>query len=298
MMRKQIAERKAKEAPNDNQLALPSEKSLEDQAAQAKQQQTMMQQQMSTQVAMLYQHCEEQSQAAQSARELAKAWRENEEKLAEVEMLTHTANQSAQRAAWAVGWVDTTYPTAATPEPNSSETVVWLESMRALIKQATEKAGAAAQECIQHLCDLKNKIGIRDSEGNKIKIKVKLKCCHAWTKTKFCAKGHLCTFAHGEEEIGRPQPILNEDTKVNFVPSAVPCKFFADGVCRAGDACEFSHAEFQPCPREAKRPSECAFFQNGNCKRGNACIFAHGPEELAEIIKMQAVTGGPVPLQP
>ncbi|VEU19906.1 DEKNAAC100243 [Brettanomyces naardenensis] len=52
--------------------------------------------------------------------------------------------------------------------------------------------------------------------------------------------------------------------------SHVPCKFFRQGACQAGDSCPFSHAtdaasEFQPCK----------YFLKGNCKFGMKCALAH-----------------------
>ncbi|QPG76445.1 hypothetical protein FOA43_003834 [Brettanomyces nanus] len=52
--------------------------------------------------------------------------------------------------------------------------------------------------------------------------------------------------------------------------SHVPCKFFKQGACQAGDSCPFSHEtnpslEFQPCK----------YFQKGTCKFGMKCALAH-----------------------
>lgn len=52
--------------------------------------------------------------------------------------------------------------------------------------------------------------------------------------------------------------------------SHVPCKFFRQGACQAGNSCPFSHAtdvslDSQPCK----------YFQKGNCKFGIKCALAH-----------------------
>lgn len=70
--------------------------------------------------------------------------------------------------------------------------------------------------------------------------------------------------------------------------SRVPCKWFVTGVCRKGNACEFSHDpfDFQARPLQKKRAELCVYHQRGNCTRGTACPFAHGDTELAEISKI------------
>lgn len=50
----------------------------------------------------------------------------------------------------------------------------------------------------------------------------------------------------------------------------MPCKFFKQGACQAGNSCPFSHdtnlsSDLQPCK----------YFQKGNCKFGNKCALAH-----------------------
>lgn len=52
--------------------------------------------------------------------------------------------------------------------------------------------------------------------------------------------------------------------------SHVPCKFFRQGACQAGDSCPFSHAI-----DKSGEASVCRYFQNGNCKFGNKCALAH-----------------------
>lgn len=69
--------------------------------------------------------------------------------------------------------------------------VVCEKSMRHLIKQATEQARQAAQTCIQILCDLKNKIGIVDKEGNKVKLKVRPPCFGVKSREAILPQPHL-----------------------------------------------------------------------------------------------------------
>lgn len=67
--------------------------------------------------------------------------------------------------------------------------------------------------------------------------------------------------------------------------SKVPCKYFVEGKCWRGSACEFSHdpVDSKPRPLMLKKQEECHFFSQGSCARGTACPFAHGKDELAEI---------------
>lgn len=59
-----------------------------------------------------------------------------------------------------------------------------------------------------------------------------------------------------------------ENTK-NY--SHVPCKFFKQGNCTAGNSCPFSHSlDFNEAN---KRP--CKYFKFGNCKFGNKCANSH-----------------------
>ncbi|GME66701.1 unnamed protein product [Ambrosiozyma monospora] len=58
--------------------------------------------------------------------------------------------------------------------------------------------------------------------------------------------------------------------QVRVYLSHVPCKFFRQGACQAGNSCPFSHAtdissDSQPCK----------YFQKGNCKFGVKCALAH-----------------------
>lgn len=50
----------------------------------------------------------------------------------------------------------------------------------------------------------------------------------------------------------------------------VPCKFFKQGTCQAGDSCPFSHTM-----SSGAVDAPCKYFQKGNCKFGNKCALAH-----------------------
>ncbi|RMZ82695.1 hypothetical protein DV738_g1451, partial [Chaetothyriales sp. CBS 135597] len=50
----------------------------------------------------------------------------------------------------------------------------------------------------------------------------------------------------------------------------VPCKFFKQGACQAGNACPFSHS-LDPTTHQAP----CKYFMKGNCKFGAKCALAH-----------------------
>lgn len=51
--------------------------------------------------------------------------------------------------------------------------------------------------------------------------------------------------------------------------SHVPCKFFRQSMCQAGDKCPFSHEV------ESDAQAVCKYFQKGNCKFGSKCALAH-----------------------
>ena len=59
------------------------------------------------------------------------------------------------------------------------------------------------------------------------------------------------------------------------------CRFWLQGGCRKGDACDFKH---ESAPSSDQR---CRFFARGRCKSGSRCPFKH---ELAE--KKTSVEGG------
>ncbi|AOW01603.1 hypothetical protein B0I72DRAFT_136084 [Yarrowia lipolytica] len=52
--------------------------------------------------------------------------------------------------------------------------------------------------------------------------------------------------------------------------SHVPCKFFRQGACQAGDSCVFSHSV-----ETSLQQAPCKYFQKGTCKFGVKCALAH-----------------------
>ncbi|XP_062504283.1 pre-mRNA-splicing factor 38A-like isoform X2 [Corticium candelabrum] len=50
----------------------------------------------------------------------------------------------------------------------------------------------------------------------------------------------------------------------------VTCKFWARGVCRKGDECEFAHEGSRH-----KKKELCKFYSTGVCVRGRDCLFLH-----------------------
>ncbi|QLG71776.1 hypothetical protein HG535_0C01250 [Zygotorulaspora mrakii] len=53
--------------------------------------------------------------------------------------------------------------------------------------------------------------------------------------------------------------------------SHVPCKFFRQGSCQAGDSCPFSHS----LDTTTADQTPCEYFKRGNCKFGSKCANAH-----------------------
>lgn len=51
--------------------------------------------------------------------------------------------------------------------------------------------------------------------------------------------------------------------------SHVPCKFYRQGTCQAGDSCQFSHSA------DKMDQTPCKYFLRGNCKFGSKCALAH-----------------------
>lgn len=75
---------------------------------------------------------------------------------------------------------------------------------------------------------------------------------------------------------GPPQKLLSEQGGASGVAhknlSHVPCKFYKQGVCQAGDSCPFSH-NVEGSSAADKLP--CKYFQKGYCKFGLKCALAH-----------------------
>jgi hypothetical protein len=99
-----------------------------------------------------------------------------------------------------------------------------------------------------------------------------MKVCHLFAQGR-CSRGD-CPFRH-----------INVETNIYERPKkreqgargSKPCRFFAEGTCRYGDDCSFSHdvcqAQSKVC---APKPRKiCRFFLAGNCREGDACTFRH-----------------------
>lgn len=69
-----------------------------------------------------------------------------------------------------------------------------------------------------------------------------------------------------------PPGSVNSTTSSNKNLSHVPCKFFKQGICQAGNSCPFSH-NLDGTLGADKLP--CKYFQKGNCKFGLKCALAH-----------------------
>lgn len=80
----------------------------------------------------------------------------------------------------------------------------------------------------------------------------KTKLCQYFLTGSGCSKGELCTFAHGNEEIGTPQPRVQR-------LAAAP----------------------EPPPGGFKKTRLCQYYAAGSgCRKGALCTFAHGEHEL------------------
>lgn len=85
-----------------------------------------------------------------------------------------------------------------------------------------------------------------------------------------CRNGHLCPFAHGEEDL-RPVPDLERTSM---------CPLLREGQCNQ-PRCRYAHTsdEIQVAPGLLKTRM-CEFFLSDVCSAGEACRFAHSAEEL------------------
>ncbi|PKS12339.1 hypothetical protein jhhlp_001639 [Lomentospora prolificans] len=73
--------------------------------------------------------------------------------------------------------------------------------------------------------------------------------------------------------------------------SHVPCKFFRQGACQAGNACPFSH------DLSTAAENICKYFAKGNCKFGPKCANIHVlPDGRRINYGKHGVTIGPAPL--
>eukprot|EP00927_Polykrikos_kofoidii_P009068 TRINITY_DN13762_c0_g1_i2.p1 TRINITY_DN13762_c0_g1~~TRINITY_DN13762_c0_g1_i2.p1 ORF type:complete len:779 (+),score=140.05 TRINITY_DN13762_c0_g1_i2:59-2338(+) len=73
--------------------------------------------------------------------------------------------------------------------------------------------------------------GKADTEAEKVQRRT---ICKFW-KLGVCDRGEWCTWAHGEEDIGKPAEAALRHLR--------PCKFYVEGKCTKGAACTFSHSD-------------------------------------------------------
>mmetsp|Transcript_12331 Transcript_12331/g.28929 ORF Transcript_12331/g.28929 Transcript_12331/m.28929 type:complete len:456 (+) Transcript_12331:120-1487(+) len=106
--------------------------------------------------------------------------------------------------------------------------------------------------------------------------------CKFWQEG-ICKNGMNCTFAHGEEDLGRPIPL--EQTQATDLQGMVAA---ATGAAVPQVAQQFggsSGSSFLPAmgsPLAGMKRTICKFWQQGLCERGDACTWAHGEEELGQ----------------
>ncbi|SJM86308.1 uncharacterized protein ZBIST_2789 [Zygosaccharomyces bailii] len=63
--------------------------------------------------------------------------------------------------------------------------------------------------------------------------------------------------------------------------SHVPCKFYRQGACQAGQSCPFSHS----LDALVGDQTPCEYFKKGNCKFGSKCANAHITQDGVDVRK-------------
>lgn len=69
--------------------------------------------------------------------------------------------------------------------------------------------------------------------------------------------------------------------------SHVPCKFYRQSVCQAGEKCPFSHEV------DNRSQAICKYYQKGNCKFGAKCALAHIGPDGKQVNKRQSKPKSP-----
>lgn len=114
--------------------------------------------------------------------------------------------------------------------------------------------------------------------------------CKFWEEGK-CKNGERCSFAHGQEEIGKPIPadaILTGAPFAGFAPprrrTSSPFDAFVPMVGASLVSAPFVFQPATPVKHLTEKRSICKFWQQGKCQRGIECTFAHGSRELGTPI--------------
>lgn len=79
-----------------------------------------------------------------------------------------------------------------------------------------------------------------------------------------------------------PSQVVGSEKAKNV--SHVPCKFFRQSICQAGDKCPFSH--------DLSNDTQmiCKYFQRGNCKFGSKCALLHITPDGKQVNKKSIVS--------
>jgi len=159
----------------------------------------------------------------------------------------------------------------------------------------------------------------QQQQGPQVFMKTKV-CTNFSSGT--CARGENCTFAHGDHELGTPQPIAaprqpgQPQGQGGFKKTKLCTNYTQQGFCPRGETCNFAHGDHelgtpqtgptmgggpamggqqQPRPQGFKKSKLCNNFAQGFCARAEACTFAHGEAELgtAQPAGSAIAPGGP-----
>lgn len=106
--------------------------------------------------------------------------------------------------------------------------------------------------------DVKSSGGAQKRSGGQ---RLKTQLCIHFAKG-YCKNGEFCTWAHGDEEIGTPQPDKETIEMVSKSSKTNDAKFV------------------KPQQQQMQKKKLCTFFTSSFCSRGELCTYAHGEEEL------------------
>jgi len=116
-------------------------------------------------------------------------------------------------------------------------------------------------------------------------LAVKRSLCKYWQNGN-CDRGALCTWAHGEHEIGMPALTLSQGAALDG--SDVPSE---TGVEPPEETIQYSPSK-PTAVGEVKR-TICKFWLENACERGNSCLFAHGRSELGTLASVELPAAAP-----